>query len=244
MTIRTPPIRNPIARKPLARKALLALACASALLCVHAAMARSAAVALPSPKHDAPLAAASDQVAVFAGGCFWGVEAVFEHVKGVKAVTSGYSGGSKDSANYNAVSAGITGHAEAVKVTYDPSKISYGQLLKVYFSVAHDPTQLNRQAPDVGPQYRSEIFAGNASQDKIARAYIAQLTAAKSFSKPIVTRVSSLKNYYQAEAYHQNYLRLHPNQPYIVYNDAPKLVELKKLFPELYVTGGARVARN
>jgi peptide-methionine (S)-S-oxide reductase len=174
---------------------------------------------------------------VFAGGCFWGVEAVFEHVKGVKDAVSGYAGGKSGSAQYDTVSTGDTGHAESVKVTYDPAKVSYGQLLKVYFSVAHDPTQLNRQSPDVGPQYRSEIFTTNAEQAKIAKAYIAQLTAAKVFAAPIVTKVEPLPGFYPAEAYHQDYLRLHPNEPYIVFNDAPKLVHLKQMFPALYKGG-------
>lgn len=230
--------------RPTTRKLALAIACAGAVFTMHAALARSEGVALPSPKQDAPLAAGTQQTAVFAGGCFWGLEAVFEHVKGVKDVTSGYSGGDKATANYGTVSTGNTGHAEAVKITYDPSKVSYGQLLKVYFSVAHDPTQLNRQSPDTGPQYRSEIFTSNAAQAKLANAYIAQLGAAKTFSKPIVTKVSPMKTYFEAEAYHQDYLDRHPDQPYIVYNDAPKLVELKKLFPTLYVASGKQVARN
>lgn len=201
------------------------------------ANARSKPVVLPDAKLDAPLASGKQQVAVFAGGCFWGVEAVFEHVKGVKNVVSGYSGGSAVTARYALIGTGKTGHAEAVRVVYDPKMISYGQLLNVYFSVAHDPTQLNRQAPDVGPQYRSQIFAASAEQQKIAKAYIAQLTAAKSFAAPIVTKVVPLDAFYPAEAYHQDYLRLHPNQPYIVYNDAPKLVHLKQLFPQLYKGG-------
>src|SRR5690606_14521143 len=174
---------------------------------------------------------------VFAGACFWGIEAVFEHVKGVKTVVSGYSGGSAMTARYALIGTGKTGHAEAVRIVYDPQVVSYGQLLKVYFSVAHDPTQLNRQAPEVGPRYRSEICAASPEQQKLASAYIAQLTAAKSFNAPIVTRVSPLKAFYPAEAYHQDYLRLHPDEPYIVYNDAPKLVHLKQLFPHMYKGG-------
>ena len=216
-------------------KSLLGVALLAGLIACSAGFARSKPVALPDPKLDVPAASAKgDQTAVFAGGCFWGVEAVFDHVKGVKEVTSGYTGGSADTANYETVSTGRTGHAESVKVVYDPAKVSYGQLLKVYFSVAHDPTQLNRQSPDSGTQYRSEIFANDAAQQKAANAYIAQLTAAKTFSAPIVTRVEPLKAFFPAEGHHQNYLSLHPNEPYIVYNDAPKLVHLKQMFPTLY----------
>jgi peptide-methionine (S)-S-oxide reductase len=220
------------------RNALLATAVIGALAACNFAGARSKPIALPDPKLDAPKAAANaDAVAVFAGGCFWGVEAVFEHVKGVKDAVSGYAGGKSGSAQYETVSSGDTGHAESVKVTYDPAKVSYGQLLKVYFSVAHDPTQLNRQSPDVGPQYRSEIFTTSAEQARIAKAYIAQLTAAKVFAAPIVTKVEPLPAFYPAEAHHQDYLRLHPNEPYIVFNDAPKLVHLKQMFPALYKGG-------
>ncbi len=216
------------------RRSTLAIALVALVGACSMAGARNKPVVLPDARLDAPLAAGKDQVAVFAGGCFWGVEAVFEHVKGVKTAVSGYSGGSAMTARYALIGTGKTGHAEAVRVVYDPGVVSYGQLLKVYFSVAHDPTQLNRQAPDVGPQYRSEIFAASPEQQKLARAYIAQLTAARSFGGPIVTRVSPLKAFYPAEAYHQDYLRLHPDEPYIVYNDAPKLVHLKQLFPQLY----------
>lgn len=216
------------------RRSTLAIALIAMCGACSLAGARSKPVALPDAKADAPLATGKDQVAVFAGGCFWGVEAVFEHVKGVKNVVSGYSGGSALTAQYGVVGTGQTGHAEAVRVVYDPKLVSYGQLLKVYFSVAHDPTQLNRQAPDVGTQYRSEIFTANAEQQKLANAYIAQLTVAKAFATPIVTKVEPLKAFYPAEAYHQDYLRLHPNEPYIVYNDAPKLVHLKQLFPQIY----------
>ncbi len=220
------------------RNALLATAVIGALAACNFAGARSKPIALPDPKLDAPKAAAkADAVAVFAGGCFWGVEAVFEHVTGVKDAVSGYAGGKSGSAQYETVSSGDTGHAESVKVTYDPGKVSYGQLLKVYFSVAHDPTQLNRQSPDVGPQYRSEIFTTSAEQARIAKAYIAQLTAAKVFAAPIVTKVEPLPAFYPAEAHHQDYLRLHPNEPYIVFNDAPKLVHLKQMFPALYKGG-------
>ncbi len=218
----------------IARRSTLALAMVALVGACSLAGARSKPVALPDAKVDAPLAAGKDQVAVFAGGCFWGVEAVFEHVKGVKDVVSGYAGGSAMTAHYEVVSTGQTGHAEAVRVVYDPKLVSYGQLLKVYFSVAHDPTQLNRQSPDTGTQYRSEVFAASADQQKLATAYIAQLTAAKVFSAPIVTKVEPLKAFYPAEAHHQDFLSLNPNYPYIVINDAPKLVHLKELFPKLY----------
>lgn len=191
-------------------------------------------VKLPAPTVDAPrTAAAHDQVAVLAGGCFWGIEAVFEHVKGVHKVTAGYSGGDADSAHYDEVSNGHTGHAESVQVQFDPAQVSYGQLLQVFFSVALDPTELNRQGPDSGTQYRSMIFYGNDEQKKIASDYIAQLTTAKSFSAPIVTQVEPLKRFYPAEAYHQHYYQLHPDNPYIVYNDAPKVAHLQQLFPAL-----------
>ena len=195
-----------------------------------------AAAPLPDPKIDAPLAAAKGtQTAVFAGGCFWGVEGVFEHVKGVTQVVAGYSGGSVDKPSYEQVSSGTTGHAESVRISYDPSRISYGQLLKVFFSVAHDPTELNRQGPDSGTQYRSAIFFANGEQKRVAEAYIAQLQAARTFRRPIVTQVAPLKAFYAAEAYHQHYLELHPDQPYIVINDLPKIANLKREFPALYV---------
>lgn len=172
--------------------------------------------------------------AVFAGGCFWGVDAVFKHVKGVSGVVSGYSGGNSATARYLLVGTGTTGHAESVQVTYDPSKVTYAELLKVFFDVAHDPTQLNRQGPDVGTQYRSAIFYANDQQKEIAQRYIAQLDQAKAFARPIVTQVVPLERFYPAEAYHQNYLELHPDQPYIVYNDLPKLARLKKDYPGWY----------
>ena len=195
-----------------------------------------AAVSLPDPKVDTPLAAAKGtKTAVFAGGCFWGVEAVFKHVKGVTQSVSGYAGGDAKTAKYEIVSSGDTGHAESVRVTYDPSRITYGQLLKVFFSVAHDPTELNRQGPDTGTQYRSAIFTADAEQKRVADAYIAQLQAARVFPRPIVTQVTPLKAFYEAEAYHQDYLARHPDQPYIVINDLPKLANLQKQFPALYV---------
>ena len=190
---------------------------------------------IPDPAVDAPLASSKgEQIAVLAGGCFWGVEAVFEHVKGVSDVRSGYSGGSSETAQYEKVGTGETGHAESVKITYDPAQISYGQLLKVFFSVAHDPTELNRQGPDTGTQYRSAIFYTNDEQKRIAQAYIDQLNQAKVFERPIVTEVAALKSFNEAEAYHQNYLVNHPDEPYIVINDMPKVENLKKQFPSLY----------
>jgi peptide-methionine (S)-S-oxide reductase len=190
---------------------------------------------VPAPAVDAPRATApGKQTTVISGGCFWGVQAVFQHVKGVISATSGYSGGSAKTAKYDIVSTGETGHAESVQIVYDPSQITYGELLRVFFSVAHDPTQLNRQGPDEGTQYRSSIFYGNDEQKKIAEAYIAQLDNAKVFPRPIVTKVVPLQAFYPAEAYHQNYATLHPNQPYIFYNDAPKVEHLHKEFPDLY----------
>ena len=209
---------------------------AVSLLAVCGMVEAAVVVVLPDPVSDAPLAAkSSSQTAVFAGGCFWGIEAVFEHVKGVTQAVSGYSGGTAETADYQKVSSGRTAHAEVVQVTYDPSKVSYGQLLKVFFSVAHDPTQLNRQGPDTGPQYRSAIFTVDAAQQRAAQAYIAQLQAAKSFPRPIVTEVVALKAFYVAEPYHQDYVVHHPDQPYIIYNDLPKVAALKKQFPQLYV---------
>ena len=195
----------------------------------------AAGVAVPGPAVDAARATKSgEQSAVVAGGCFWGIQAVFQHVKGVTSATSGYSGGDARTAQYEIVSTGETGHAEAVKITYDPAQITYGELLRVFFSVAHDPTQLNRQGPDDGTQYRSVIFYGNDEQKKIAEAYIAQLNQAKVYPRAIVTQVVPLKAFYPAEAYHQDYATHHPDQPYIVYNDAPKVVHLRQQFPELY----------
>lgn len=191
--------------------------------------------AFPSPAVDASLATAkSEQTMVVAGGCFWGIQAVFQHVKGVISATSGYSGGEAKTSEYELVSAGNTGHAESVKIIYDPSRITYGQLLRVFFSVAHDPTQLNRQGPDEGPQYRSVIFYNSDEQKRIAEAYVGQLEKNKTFSRPIVTQIVPLKGFYPAEVYHQNYAANHPNDPYIVYNDAPKVVHLRQQFPDLY----------
>jgi peptide-methionine (S)-S-oxide reductase len=189
-------------------------------------------VGSPTPR----VSAKAKQIAVFAGGCFWGLEAVFEHVKGVGAVESGYSGGTAKTADYETVSGGETGHAEAVKITYDPSRVTYEQLLEVFFSVAHDPTELNRQGPDTGTQYRSAIFYFDQEQKHLAESYVARLGAAKNYARPVVTQIVALNNFYPAEAYHQDYLVRHPNQPYIVINDQPKVEELRKRFPDLYVS--------
>jgi peptide-methionine (S)-S-oxide reductase len=191
------------------------------------------AVVIPAPEADVP---ASDgiQTAVLAGGCFWGVQGVFQHTKGVVSAVSGYAGGSQMNAKYELVSTGTTGHAESVRIKYDPQKISYGKILQIFFSVVHDPTQLNHQGPDTGTQYRSAIFTTSDAQRKVAQAYIAQLDAAKVFPRSIVTRIGPLEGFYPAEAYHQDYLTLHPSQPYIAYNDLPKIENLKKIFAENY----------
>lgn len=211
------------------------------LIFILAALSCSAACAegqtspLPNPVVDAPIAKISaQQTAVFAGGCFWGVQAVFQHVKGVISATSGYAGGTAADAEYETVSSGSTDHAESVKVIYDPARISYGQLLKVYFSVAHNPTELNRQGPDRGTQYRSEIFTTSAEQQRIAQSYISQLDAARVYPRNIVTKVEALPAFYAAEDYHQNFYELHPYHPYIVINDRPKVEHLKQQFPTLY----------
>ena len=194
------------------------------------------AASFPDPAQDKPPASApGKETAVFAGGCFWGIQAVFERVKGVTHVTAGYSGGNAETAHYEMVSTGATGHAESAQVVFDPSKISYGQLLKVFFSVAHDPTELNYQGPDMGTQYRSAIFYVSPEQQKAAEAYIDQLNKAKVFDDPIVTQVAPLNAFYPAEDYHQDYLVHHPHQPYIVINDLPKIADLKRVWPDLYV---------
>ncbi|HSB10133.1 MAG TPA: peptide-methionine (S)-S-oxide reductase MsrA [Blastocatellia bacterium] len=196
----------------------------------------TATVEIPDPAVDAPLAATKgEETAIVAGGCFWGIEAVFEHVKGVIEAESGYCGGTAATARYETVSSGRTGHAESVRIKYDPSQISFGQLLKVFFSVAHDPTEVNQQGPDHGTQYRSAIFCVNEDQQRIARSYIDQLNNAKVFRRPIATEVASGKIFYQAEDYHQNYVVHHPTQPYIVAYDLPKVADLRKQFPNLYV---------
>ncbi|HUA79983.1 MAG TPA: peptide-methionine (S)-S-oxide reductase MsrA [Dyella sp.] len=207
----------------------------SALIGLTACTAAASNAPVPDPAYDAPKTTAhGTETAVLAGGCFWGMQSVFEHVRGVRQVWAGYSGGDASTAHYNQVSDGDTGHAESVKVQFDPAVISYGQLLKVYFAVAHDPTTLNRQGPDAGTQYRSEIFYAGPEQKKIAESYIAQLNASKVFDNSIVTLVQPLKGFYPAESYHQDYARNHPDDPYIVINDAPKVTHLKQMFPALY----------
>jgi peptide-methionine (S)-S-oxide reductase len=186
--------------------------------------------------------ASASETAVLAGGCFWGTQAVFEHVKGVRRVLAGYSGGGAATARYESVSSGTTGHAESVQITFDPAAVSFGEILRVFFSVAHDPTQLNRQGPDEGTQYRSAIFYVDATQQRIALSYIAQLERAKTFARPIVTRVDPFQSFYPAEDYHQDYLVHHPDEPYIVYNDLPKVANLKRLLPDLYRDQPALVA--
>jgi peptide-methionine (S)-S-oxide reductase len=198
---------------------------------------------IPAPAVDAPVAA-GPQTLVLAGGCFWGVQGVFQHVAGVTSAVSGYAGGEQSTAHYEMVGSGRTGHAESVKITYDPDRVSLGKLLLVYFSVAHDPTELNRQGPDVGSQYRSAIFANSDEQAKVAQAYIDQLDTTKLFGRKIVTTIERNRTFYSAEGYHQDYLTLHPNQPYIVFNDLPKIENLKRLFPENYRAEPALVSKT
>jgi peptide-methionine (S)-S-oxide reductase len=204
--------------------------------------AAEGARALPPPAVDAPPAQTPSAVVVLAGGCFWGVQGVFQHVKGVTSAVSGYAGGDKRSANYEIVSGGTTGHAESVQVTYDPRQISYGRLLQIFFSVVHDPTELNRQGPDTGTQYRSAIFPANAEQAQIAKTYIAQLDQAHAFKKPIVTRIEPDRAFYPAEAYHQDFLTRYPTHPYIAVNDMPKIEDLKRVLPDLYRAAPVLVA--
>jgi peptide-methionine (S)-S-oxide reductase len=192
------------------------------------------AMLLPAPAVDEPVGAAHTETAIFAGGCFWGVQGVFQHVRGVESAVSGYAGGAAGTAHYDQVSDGDTGHAESVKVVFDPSQVSYGTLLRVFFSVVNDPTQLNRQGPDTGTQYRSALFPTSTAQRRVAAAYIAQLTADRAFSRPIVTRIEADTGFYPAERYHQDFLVDHPRYPYIVINDLPKVAALKRLFPSQY----------
>jgi peptide-methionine (S)-S-oxide reductase len=212
--------------------ALMAIALAG-LQTRHVAAAEQAVV-IPSPALDGPAAKGGLQTAVLAGGCFWGVQAVYQHTKGVAKAVSGYAGGQKDTAHYDLVGTGRTGHAESVSVTFDPQQISYAKILQIYFSVAHNPTQLNRQGPDFGRQYRSAIFYADDEQKRIAAAYIAQLEQAHAFAGPIVTKLEALSDFYPAEDYHQDFAVLHPSYPYIVFNDLPKLDNLKQVFPDLY----------
>ena len=224
-------------RRQINRSSLLRLAAALLLpLFAVVALARAddSPRALPEPAMAAPAPAATVETAVLSGGCFWGMQGLYQHVKGVTKVLAGYSGGEQSTANYEEVSSGSTGHAESVQITFDPSAISYGEILRIYFSVAHDPTELNRQGPDDGTQYRSNVWYADPEQQKIALAYIAQLDEAKAFDAPIVTRVDPLKGFYPAEAYHQDFLVNHPDYPYIVFNDLPKIDNLKRLLPEDY----------
>lgn len=217
------------------RRHFPALLLLGSLTMIPASNAAERTVRLPAPAADIPAAAATGaQTAVFAGGCFWGIEAVFRQTHGVTRAVSGYAGGDAKTANYATVSTGASGHAESVEVTYDPARVSYGQLLSIFFSVAHDPTQLNRQGPDVGPQYRSAIFFTNGDQQRVAQAYVDQLARDKAFARPIVTQVEPLPAFYSAEAYHQNYVARNPGQPYVVFNDLPKLARLREQFPDLY----------
>ena len=220
------------------RTTLLSCAAIAALGIAFFALQPGASVAetvtiVPAPAVD-ETASAPTETAVFAGGCFWGVQGVFQHVEGVKNAVSGYAGGAKETAEYEKVGSGRTGHAEAVKITYDPAKITYGRLLQIYFSVAHDPTQLNRQGPDSGTQYRSTIFPTNDEQAKVAKAYVDQLNTANTFKKKLATTIEPAQPFYAAEGYHQDYLTLNPHQPYIVYNDLPKVEALKQVFPNVY----------
>jgi peptide-methionine (S)-S-oxide reductase len=216
--------------RPMSRPSLPILA-----LALFFSLAARAAT-LPPPAVDASLAASpGTATVVLAGGCFWGVQAVFEHVKGVTRVTAGYAGGTAETAHYQIVSSGRTGHAESVEIVYDPAQVTFGQLLRVFFAVAHDPTELDRQGPDTGHQYRSALFYATPEQQRIAAAYIAQLQGEKAFPRPIVTELAPLKGFYAAEAYHQDYLRHHPDNPYIVFNDLPKLTKLQEQFPDMWV---------
>ncbi len=228
-------------------KRVMKLVPAALVLCAAAALQTACAepaVSIPPPALDNPKTQGGLETAVLAGGCFWGMQGVFEHVKGVRQVISGFSGGKKDTAHYETVSTGTTGHAESVQITFDPQEVSYGELLRVYFSVAHDPTELNRQGPDEGTQYRSDIFYSNEMQRKIATAYIAQLDAAHVYGRKIVTRVDPLSGFYPAEQYHQDYLIHNPDNPYIVINDLPKIQNLRQTLPQMYAPRPVLVAAN
>ncbi|MFT3799741.1 MAG: peptide-methionine (S)-S-oxide reductase MsrA [Burkholderiaceae bacterium] len=234
MDARLAPISPPRRRLALQRLAGVGLLLGAGPLALRAARSAEAAVELPPPALDPSPTGQGSRKAVFAGGCFWGVQGVFQHVKGVQRAVSGYSGGTAPTAAYELVSSGRTGHAESVEVTYDPAQISYGTLLRIFFSVVHDPTQLDRQGPDVGTQYRSAIFATDPEQLKVAQAYIAQLDAAKRFGRPIVTKVQDKAGFFPAEVYHQDFMTENPRHPYIVINDLPKVANLRRLFPDLY----------
>jgi peptide-methionine (S)-S-oxide reductase len=240
------PVRARIARQ-IWRSAGAALVVTGIVAVIGGATRESSAVetprALPAPAVDEQPGSSTSETAVFAGGCFWGVQGVFQHVKGVRNAVAGFAGGEPSSAHYEIVSGGRTGHAESVAVTYDPRQISYGRLLQVFFSVAHDPTQLNRQGPDVGSQYRSAVFPTSNEQTRIAKAYIAQLTDAGVFAAVIVTSIEPGRAFHAAEPYHQDYLTRHPNEPYIVTHDLPKVRNLERAFPELYLTEAQLAAR-
>ena len=228
--------RGPKRARAAALSLLLGAGALGLLLAQRVALSAENAVVIAPPALDEPISAstAHEETAVLAGGCFWGVQGVFQHVRGVTRAVSGYSGGSRETAQYETVSGGDTGHAESVQVTFDPAKVTYGQLLQVYFSVVQNPTELNRQGPDSGTQYRSAIFPQNDAQRRVAQNYIAQLDRSHVFGAPIVTKTEPYKGFYRAESYHQNYLTLHPDSAYIVYNDMPKIANLKRLFPNLY----------
>jgi len=229
-------------------RGLVATALLVAAFCVAGAGAPARAAeggrAVPPPLLDMPAGQGSADTIVLAGGCFWGVQGVFQHIDGVTSAVSGYAGGDKHTARYEKVASGATGHAEAVRITYDPQRISFGRILQIFFAVAHDPTQLNRQGPDVGSQYRSAIFPANAEQAQVAKAYIAQLERLRVFDAPIVTKIEPDHTFYAAEDYHQDFMTLHPNHPYIVFHDLPKLKELKRYFAELYRADPALVSAS
>jgi peptide-methionine (S)-S-oxide reductase len=228
----------------------LALVLAAGVLAAAVLGARGGPVAadavrsLPPPVHDIAPGEATSSVVVLAGGCFWGVQGVYQHVRGVTSAVSGYAGGEKRTANYEVVSMGATGHAESVQVTFDPRQVTYGRLLQIFFSVVHDPTEINRQGPDTGTQYRSAIFVANADQLEVAKAYIVQLDAARAFGRPIATVVEANRPFYPAEDYHQDFLTRNPSYPYIVVNDLPKIAELKRVFPDLYRAAPMLVGRG
>jgi peptide-methionine (S)-S-oxide reductase len=223
-----------VKRASFAKLAGVAALVLGAVAVQRVANSAEAATQVPPPAQDEKVTATHSETAVFAGGCFWGVQGVFEHVRGVKQVAAGYSGGAAGTAQYETVSGGDTGHAESVQITYDPTQITYGRLLQIFFSVAHNPPELDYQGPDHGTQYRSAVFPVNPEQRTVAQAYIAQLDKAHVFSEPVVTRVENFKGFYPAENYHQNFLVLHPDYPYIAINDLPKVTDLKKMFPDLY----------
>ena len=227
-----------------ARTILALLLCMAGVACEPYLHAGEAPTVIAAPALDNPKAQGAPQTAIFSGGCFWGVQGVFEHVRGVRKVLAGYSGGARNTASYEDVSSGGTGHAESVQITFDPREVTYGELLRVFFSVAHDPTELNRQGPDSGTNYRSEIFYADPEQEKIARAYIAQLGNAHVFSSPIVTRVDRLSGFYPAEAYHQDYLIHNPDSMYIVVNDLPKIGNLKRIYPQIYLDAPVMVSAH